>query len=98
MKSKRSSLIRQKAGIDIVNDGEFGKSGWANYILERMSGFEPRPNKLYEAVWLGRDRIRFAEFMKRPVSARRRRLAGSCLRRRDHLSTATRTCGATSPT
>lgn len=53
-----------KAGIDIVNDGEFGKSGWANYILERMSGFEPRPNKLYEAVWLGRDRIRFADFMK----------------------------------
>lgn len=53
-----------KAGIDIVNDGEFGKSGWANYILERMSGFEPRPNKLYEAVWLGRDRVRFAEFMK----------------------------------
>ena len=51
------------AGIDIVNDGEFGKSGWANYILDRMTGFEPRPDKLYEAVWLGRDRIRFAEFM-----------------------------------
>jgi 5-methyltetrahydropteroyltriglutamate--homocysteine methyltransferase len=53
-----------KAGIDIVNDGEFGKSGWANYILERVSGFEPRKDKLYEAVWLGRDRIRFNEFMK----------------------------------
>lgn len=53
-----------RAGIDIVNDGEFGKSGWANYILERMSGFEPRPDKLYEAVWLGRDRVRFADFMK----------------------------------
>ena len=53
-----------KAGIDIVNDGEFGKSGWANYILERLSGFEPRTDKLYEAVWLGRDRIRFADFMK----------------------------------
>ena len=53
-----------KAGIDIVNDGEYGKSGWANYILERLSGFEPRPNKMYEAVWLGRDRIRFNEFMK----------------------------------
>lgn len=51
------------AGIDIVNDGEFGKSGWANYILERLSGFEPRPDTLYPAVWLGRDRIRFAEFM-----------------------------------
>jgi 5-methyltetrahydropteroyltriglutamate--homocysteine methyltransferase len=53
-----------KVGIDIVNDGEYGKSGWANYILERLSGFEPRADKLYEAVWLGRDRIRFNEFMK----------------------------------
>jgi len=35
-----------KAGIDVVNDGEYGKSGWANYILERMTGFEPRPDKL----------------------------------------------------
>src|SRR5215207_260284 len=52
-----------KAGIDVVNDGEFGKSGWANYSLERLSGFEPRPDTLYPAVWLGRDRIRFADFM-----------------------------------
>jgi len=52
-----------RAGIDIVNDGEYGKSGWANYSLERLSGFEPRPDTLYEAVWLGRDRHRFAEFM-----------------------------------
>ncbi len=37
--------------------------GWANYMLERLSGFEPRPDTLYPAVWLGRDRIRFAEFM-----------------------------------
>ncbi|MGZ5827287.1 MAG: cobalamin-independent methionine synthase II family protein [Rhizomicrobium sp.] len=58
-------VARQSAaGVDIVNDGEFGKSGWANYSLERMTGFEFRPNKLYEAVWLGRDRIRFAEFMQ----------------------------------
>jgi 5-methyltetrahydropteroyltriglutamate--homocysteine methyltransferase len=52
-----------KAGIDVVNDGEFGKSGWANYSLERLTGFQPRPDKLYPAVWLGRDRFRFAEFM-----------------------------------
>jgi 5-methyltetrahydropteroyltriglutamate--homocysteine methyltransferase len=58
-------VVAQQAatGIDIVNDGEFGKSGWANYMLERLSGFEPRPDTLYPAVWLGRDRIRFAEFM-----------------------------------
>src|SRR5262245_8297769 len=52
-----------QAGIDIVNDGEFGKSGWANYVLERITGFEARPDTLYPAVWLGRDRIRFKDFM-----------------------------------
>jgi 5-methyltetrahydropteroyltriglutamate--homocysteine methyltransferase len=66
LKSAVAEVVAQqaKAGIDVVNDGEFGKSGWANYSLERLSGFEPRPSKLYEAVWLGRDRQRFAEFMK----------------------------------
>ena len=52
-----------KVGIDIVNDGEFGKSSWANYALGRFSGFEERPDQMYPAVWLGRDRVRFAEFM-----------------------------------
>jgi 5-methyltetrahydropteroyltriglutamate--homocysteine methyltransferase len=53
-----------EAGVDIVNDGEYGKSSWANYVLERLTGFEARPDRLFEAVWLGRDRIRFREFMK----------------------------------
>jgi 5-methyltetrahydropteroyltriglutamate--homocysteine methyltransferase len=53
-----------EAGIDIINDGEFGKSSWANYILDRITGFEPRPDTFYEAVWLGRDRFRFHDFMK----------------------------------
>jgi len=51
------------AGIDIVNDGEYGKSSWANYVLDRLTGFEARPDSLHEAVWLGRDRFRFREFM-----------------------------------
>jgi len=53
-----------KAGVDVVNDGEYGKSSWANYVLDRMTGFEPRPDTLYEATWLGRDRHRFRDFMK----------------------------------
>jgi 5-methyltetrahydropteroyltriglutamate--homocysteine methyltransferase len=53
-----------EAGIDIVNDGEYGKSSWANYVLDRMTGFEARPDTLFEAVWLGRDRLRFADFMR----------------------------------
>jgi 5-methyltetrahydropteroyltriglutamate--homocysteine methyltransferase len=61
-----TDAVRQQidAGIDIVNDGEYGKSSWANYVLDRMTGFEPRPDTLYEAVWLGRDRFRFQDFMK----------------------------------
>ena len=50
------------AGLDMVNDGEFGKSSWAAYILERVSGFEIRPEQLKPLVWLGRDRERFKGF------------------------------------
>jgi 5-methyltetrahydropteroyltriglutamate--homocysteine methyltransferase len=33
-----------ESGIDVVNDGEFGKSIiWAQYVRERLSGFERRP-------------------------------------------------------
>ena len=53
-----------EAGIDVVNDGEYGKSSWSNYVLDRLTGFEFRPDTVYEAVWLGRDRLRFRDFMK----------------------------------
>jgi 5-methyltetrahydropteroyltriglutamate--homocysteine methyltransferase len=53
-----------RAGVDVVNDGEFGKSSWANYVLDRMTGFEYRPDTIFEPVYLGRDRVRFAEFMQ----------------------------------
>ena len=35
-----------KAGIDVPNDGEFGKStSWSLYALKRLSGFELREVK-----------------------------------------------------
>jgi 5-methyltetrahydropteroyltriglutamate--homocysteine methyltransferase len=55
--------MQAKVGIDIVNDGEFGKSSWSNYILERITGFEHRPDQLRPVYWLGRDRDRFPEVM-----------------------------------
>jgi len=55
--------MQAKVGIDIVNDGEYGKSSWANYILERITGFEHRPNQMRPIYWLGRDRDRFPEVM-----------------------------------
>jgi 5-methyltetrahydropteroyltriglutamate--homocysteine methyltransferase len=51
-------------GIDVVSDGEFGKSiSWSQYVLDRLSGFERRPFKPGGNVFQrGADRTRFAEF------------------------------------
>jgi 5-methyltetrahydropteroyltriglutamate--homocysteine methyltransferase len=66
-------VVRKQAevGIDIINDGEFGKSSWANYILERISGFQNRPDQKAPIDWLGRDRQRFDEFFAKemPIAA-----------------------------
>ena len=58
-------VVRRQAaaGLDVVNDGEYGKSSWSNYVLARLTGFEARPGRFAPAIWLGRDRVRFAEFM-----------------------------------
>jgi 5-methyltetrahydropteroyltriglutamate--homocysteine methyltransferase len=51
-----------ETGLDVVNDGEFGKSSWSAYMLDRISGFELRPERPKPLDWLGGDRERFAEF------------------------------------
>src|SRR5215831_10448331 len=33
-----------EAGIDVVDDGEQSKSGFANYVRDRLGGFEARPS------------------------------------------------------
>ena len=30
-------------GVDVVTDGEQGKTGFLGYVDERLTGFEPRP-------------------------------------------------------
>jgi 5-methyltetrahydropteroyltriglutamate--homocysteine methyltransferase len=62
-------VVRKQAsvGIDIVNDGEYGKANWANYILDRISGFEIRPDERRPILWLGRDRERFPEVVAREL-------------------------------
>jgi 5-methyltetrahydropteroyltriglutamate--homocysteine methyltransferase len=59
-----AEVVAQQAavGLDAVNDGEFGKSSWSAYVLERVEGFEIRPDRPVPMDWLGRDRERFAEF------------------------------------
>jgi 5-methyltetrahydropteroyltriglutamate--homocysteine methyltransferase len=47
LRSAVAEVVRQQAeiGLDMVSDGEFGKSiSWSRYVLERLDGFEDRPD------------------------------------------------------
>ena len=61
-----ADVVRRQAdaGIDVISDGEFGKSiSWSQYVLERLSGFERRAVKSgANPFQRGADRERFAEF------------------------------------
>src|SRR5690349_5974230 len=61
-----ADVVRRQAdaGVDIVNDGEFGKStSWSLYALKRLSGFEMRPVKPGASPFArGADRERFKDF------------------------------------
>jgi 5-methyltetrahydropteroyltriglutamate--homocysteine methyltransferase len=68
LKAAVAEVVRRQAeaGIDVVSDGEFGKSiSWSQYALERLSGFERRPARPGEHGFSrGADRARFAEFYR----------------------------------
>jgi 5-methyltetrahydropteroyltriglutamate--homocysteine methyltransferase len=56
-----------EVGLDIVNDGEYGKSDWANYLLERVTGFVHDEQRLQPLNWLGRDVERFPGFFAKEL-------------------------------
>src|ERR1700734_1405947 len=64
-----AEIVRKQAaiGLDIVSDGEYGKSSWSNYVLSRISGFEIRPDQLRPVEWLGRDLERFGQVIGREM-------------------------------
>jgi 5-methyltetrahydropteroyltriglutamate--homocysteine methyltransferase len=54
-----------EVGIDVVSDGEFGKDlSWSQYVMERLDGFEFRPQDVASASRAigGKDRRDFAQF------------------------------------
>ncbi|HXP95008.1 MAG TPA: cobalamin-independent methionine synthase II family protein [Candidatus Binatia bacterium] len=59
-------VVRQQVdlGIDIVNDGEYGKSAWHTYINERLTGFAQLPSEPNGTF--GKDARDFAEFYALP--------------------------------
>jgi 5-methyltetrahydropteroyltriglutamate--homocysteine methyltransferase len=61
-----ADVVRRQAeaGIDLVSDGEMGKSSWITYLYERVSGLEARPIQLEGTSILppSRDRDAFPGF------------------------------------
>ncbi len=66
LKSCVAEVVQRQvgAGIDIIDDGEYGKNiSWAQYAIERLSGFERREVSLETNPFnAGADRARFPEF------------------------------------
>jgi 5-methyltetrahydropteroyltriglutamate--homocysteine methyltransferase len=65
LKDSVARVVKQQAdvGIDVVSDGEFGKSiSWSQYVLERLAGFERRPIVGSNPFARGADRTKFPEF------------------------------------
>jgi 5-methyltetrahydropteroyltriglutamate--homocysteine methyltransferase len=65
--SSVATVVKEQvaAGVDVISDGEFGKSiSWAQYALERLGGFERRTfTPTAGNPWTrGADRTQFAEF------------------------------------
>src|SRR5919197_5340096 len=56
-----------QCGVDIVNDGELGKSNFSRYTRERLSGFVERPpsSDYRPTMIFGRDVIEFPEYFNR---------------------------------
>jgi 5-methyltetrahydropteroyltriglutamate--homocysteine methyltransferase len=61
-----AEVVRKQAeiGVDVVSDGEFGKSSWFTYVMERLDGYEVRPAERPKIGFLGKDETRYADYFK----------------------------------
>jgi 5-methyltetrahydropteroyltriglutamate--homocysteine methyltransferase len=100
-------VVREQveAGIDVVSDGEFGKSfTWATYVRDRLAGFEERAEGTTEPELqrIGLDRRMFPEFFAEydriqfPEGQPERGMTWRCIGPVCYVGTMS--CGVTSPT
>jgi len=74
-------VVRQQVerGIDIVDDGEFGKPGFVAYVNERLSGFEVDPERSGRNPWArSREALSFPDYYAETTEAGSRRVRMVC--------------------
>src|SRR5438105_3017150 len=56
-------VVRRQAelGLDVINDGEFGKASYSGYVKERLTGFDGEPRNLLRNI---RDQQEFPDWMR----------------------------------
>ena len=60
-----AEIVRKQIdlGVDVVDDGEFGKPSFVSYVNERLGGFEADKEMLRQSPWAGsREAKSFPEF------------------------------------
>src|SRR5437016_4067597 len=60
-----AEIVRKQVelGIDIIDDGEYGKPSFVTYMNERLGGFEPAKGTATRSHWLqSREALSFPEF------------------------------------
>jgi 5-methyltetrahydropteroyltriglutamate--homocysteine methyltransferase len=70
-----AEIVRRQVelGIDVIDDGEFGKPSFVSYVNERLAGFESNPEAA-KAPWAGsREALAFPEFYAEGHVASRQR-------------------------
>ena len=63
-----ADVVRRQAeaGVDVVSDGEYGKRGWSQYVIERLSGLVPEERREQQtALNRGPNEARFVDFWSR---------------------------------
>jgi len=72
LRSAVAEVVRKQveAGVDVVSDGEFGKSSWFSYVMERLDGYDVRPVERPAIGFLGRDEKRYPDFFRSEAISR----------------------------
>ena len=99
LRSAVGDVVAQQvdAGVDVISDGEYGKTNWTNYIGGRLGGFEIRKSKPgdtsgsgTQAGIIGRDRKAFEDFYsdydENAARVRQTRAGGSSTGGQDYVN------------